>query len=288
MRNGIIVSLLLHVLAIAPLLWMYTPQLLTQPARETAVATRFLAHTVDIEALRPVPIPIKAIDAAPPSEAPAPLTSRAEHTVAVAPVKPETVEPPISESPPAPQVTKEVKPTPKPVPELKAATKPEPALRTEPSKSEPPPSPKPATPPPPTEILAKEEPPAQNDRLAIINDVPASEPSSPAAQAISGETKKTQPDASYLMRIRALLEQYKHYPPMAQRMGIEGEVWLWFVLNRQGKVVDYRIDKGSGNAMLDEEAKHMIEQIAAFPPIPPDVDVDKLELVVPVSFQLAG
>jgi protein TonB len=90
------------------------------------------------------------------------------------------------------------------------------------------------------------------------------------------------------MQIRALLEEHKRYPPMPQRLGMEGEVQLWFVLDRQDQVLDYRIEQESGYTMLDEEVERLIQQISAFPPIPPNMSGDRLELVVPISFVLGG
>jgi protein TonB len=149
--------------------------------------------------------------------------------------------------------------------------------------------------------LPEPEPPVQEKPVvtqtepAAVEQVAAmKQPATSGAEVSASEDVNTtgsgtgEPDRGYLMRVRAVLEQHKQYPLMAQRMHMEGEVRLWFVLNRQGEVLDYRIAEGSGHSMLDEEVQRLIEEIEEFPPVPADFGADTLELVVPVSFHLAG
>ncbi len=132
------------------------------------------------------------------------------------------------------------------------------------------------------------QPPAEQERVATLSQPSASGTAAPEKPASSSANEGSTPSPDYLLQIRALLEENKQYPPMAQRYGMEGEVLLWFVLDRQGHVLDYHIDQSSGNAMLDQEVERLIQEISQFPPVPPEVGTDKLELLVPVSFRLAG
>jgi periplasmic protein TonB len=314
MRYGVVVSLLLHALILAPLLFVLAPQF-DAPARET-MQTRFVAHTVSIDALQPrTPTPVQP-EVPPRAETLEPVISKAKEASAVAPIPPDTVEPSKPEPPPEPEIVEAAEPPPEPdqapLPEPEPATEPEQVAQAEPEPVQPEPEPEPELvkpqpePPPeiersieiepPQKVQAQEEtppapqPPAPSERVAAIDEAPAAGATSPSQTSNTDEAGSggTAPDPSYLMRIRALLEAHKTYPAMAQRRGMEGDVYLWFVINRAGRVLDYRIDKGSGYEMLDEEVERLIEQIAQFPPVPPEVDTDRLELVVPVSFRLAG
>ncbi len=313
MSRGIIASLLLHALVLVPLLIMFAPQL-DAPAGRESMQTRFIAQTVNIEALRPEPVLIQP-EAPPETETLTPLTSESEQATTVTPVQPETVEP---NPRPEPEIAEAVE---SPLePEQKSLLKPEEIaqpkqvaqLESEPVESEPQSEPElveprvepeqtvraaPLPEPPPEQTSAREEtpsaepqPPAPQEHVAAVHDAPPAGASSPSAtsDAPAEGGGGTTPDPSYLMEIRALLEAHKTYPAMAQRRGMEGDVHLWFVINRQGRVLDYRISKGSGYEMLDEEVERLIQAISQFPPVPSEVDSDQLELIVPVSFRLAG
>jgi protein TonB len=293
MRAGLILSLLLHGLALVPLLFVLAPSLGTTPGTEAAIPTRFVAHTVNIEALQPRQPPTLKSEAIPP------VVSEAKEAATVTPIQPETVEPALPEPTPERVALRDPEPPPKPEPLPEAEPPPKPELAPEPepeqqqAPKEPEPLPEPEEMPEPEPQIVEEPAVAQpesptDERLAMTHAPPSPGAASPAQKVKQAAGAGAEPDADYLMEIRALLEQHKQYPLMAQRLRMEGDVRLWFVLNRRGEVLNYRIDKGSGHAMLDQEVERLIEQIDAFPPVPPDLHLDKLELVVPVSFRLAG
>jgi protein TonB len=66
----------------------------------------------------------------------------------------------------------------------------------------------------------------------------------------------------------------------------EGVVQLRFVVDRTGKVLSYQIAESSGHRLLDEEVERMIARAQPLPAIPADMNQDRLELVLPVSFNL--
>lgn len=92
--------------------------------------------------------------------------------------------------------------------------------------------------------------------------------------------------ADYLALVQAWLERHKEYPRRAQLRRIEGTAVLRFVMDREGKLVSYRLERGSGHSVLDEAVREMIERASPFPPLPPEIQQANLELVVPVSFYL--
>lgn len=92
--------------------------------------------------------------------------------------------------------------------------------------------------------------------------------------------------ADYLALVQAWLERHKEYPRRAQLRRIEGTAVLRFVMDREGKLISYRLERGSGHSVLDEAVREMIERASPFPPLPPEIQQASLELVVPVSFYL--
>jgi periplasmic protein TonB len=81
-------------------------------------------------------------------------------------------------------------------------------------------------------------------------------------------------------------KKHKQYPRAAQLRRQEGTVLLSFVMDRNGRVLEYRIERASGHALLDREVEAMIERAQPLPKIPDDLREARLELVVPVQFFL--
>ncbi len=142
----------------------------------------------------------------------------------IPPPPPPRVPPPPAPTPPRPT------PTPAPTPPKPVESKPAPAPAPNPipvAKVEPTPPPPPApTPPPPA------PPPA-----------PPAPPPPPAAD----------PSATYTARVRAYLNGIKRYPTgrEASIQHPEGKVRIWFVLRRDGSLVDAGIEDSSNSILLD-------------------------------------
>jgi protein TonB len=84
----------------------------------------------------------------------------------------------------------------------------------------------------------------------------------------------------------AHLEANKRYPPAAQERGEQGVAYLRFAMDRQGKVLSFSLEKGSGFADLDQETLDLIQRSQPLPPPPADIAGNVIELVVPVQFEL--
>jgi len=268
MRYGIVLSLVLHVLVIVPLLFVYTSRP-NEPAGRETPPTRYVAQTVNIEALRPEPVPV-AQPEPPPSEEPELIVSEAEQATTVAPVEPETVESTEPEPPPEPVALREPEPiAEEPPPPEVVATEPEPPEQA-------------VEPQPP--VTAQVPPP---DQQAMLDQQPTH------GSASSGNTSQEQSGgatpgqrADYFAELRGWLEQHKQYPYMAQRMRQEGTVQLRFVMDREGNVLSYNIDQSSGYSALDGEVEELILRADPLPPLPDEMPEAKVEMVVPVSFFL--
>lgn len=134
----------------------------------------------------------------------------------------------------------------------------------------------------------------QQDKLPA--DLPPSD--QPAAQSVSMQKQSTgrgqaltnggQPTAerSYYALLAAKLAQYKRYPKSSRRRGEEGEVTLFFVLDRSGRVLESRIHTSSGFPKLDNAVIKMLHKAAPLPAFPKDMLQPQLTVKIPVSFKL--
>ena len=92
--------------------------------------------------------------------------------------------------------------------------------------------------------------------------------------------------ADYKALLLAWLEKHKEYPRRARLRRQQGTAHLFFVIDRSGRLIDYRIDKSSGYKLLDKEVVAMIERAAPLPAVPGAAQVGHFEFVVPVRFNL--
>ncbi|MDZ7841261.1 MAG: energy transducer TonB [Gammaproteobacteria bacterium] len=144
--------------------------------------------------------------------------------------------------------------------------------------------------------------PVPEEEQAAVDAVPDEEPttSAPSSQAGTGGTSGANvgsgesasaggtpgPSDDYMAQLSAWLEKHKQYPRRAQRRRQEGTALLQFVIDREGRVIEYRIRESSGHEILDEEVAAMIERAQPLPGIPDDMPRARLELVVPIQFLL--
>lgn len=266
-------------------------------AAETVETTE--ARAVDPEVAVPDSTPRDTTVARPVEDAaraePETVDSRQVVPQAAAPEQPDAAEAPTTE----PATLRPTLDNRRVEPEVAAAEQPDPA--------EAPPTEPVTTRPPETAVTASEpeQPPVEpvpNAGRATADAAPAetpttSAPSSPAgsggtreASVGSGETASAGgtpgPSADYMARLSAWLEKHKQYPRRAQRRRQEGTALLQFVIDREGRVIEYRIRESSGHEILDEEVAAMIERAQPLPGFPDDMPRARLELVVPIQFLL--
>ena len=208
--------------------------------------------------------------------------------------EPEQVDPePIEE----PEPVSEPEPEPDPAPEVK----PEPIKQPEPVK-----------PKQQTEVKVKkqvEKPKPKQQPVATPEPVPTPDPvkSKPVATTTVAKVEKSQTSSkqqstgkanavttgaqvaakqSYFSMLAATLAKHKQYPVASRRRGEEGIVKLFFVVDRNGKVLDYRISESSGSKRLDEAVIKMLKKAEPLPAFPADMLQPQLEINVPIAFQL--
>lgn len=283
---GLLFALGIHVgIALSVMTW----QRKAAPA-PAAPVVRIQLAAPPAEPIQPLPHP--QTEAVPPS----PSESRPRPESKPTP-KPE----PKTESvaPPSP----EPKPELEPVPEVESGVKPEAALPQSPPQSqplqqpqpEPKPDPKPESKPkpeqhrpppqeqtPPKPVSKPPAPPASASPAKPLPPAPQAVAPAPAPRATA--SRSTQAVQIWQQRLLAQIERHKRYPRAARRRRQEGVVYLYFVMDRQGRVLSARIRRSSGYALLDEETLALIRRASPLPAPPPGVGGKRIELVVPVEF----
>jgi protein TonB len=174
------------------------------------------------------------------------------------------------------------------------STKPEPVLR--PSALSP--VAPPVIPPPPRITLAV---PVQAV-AAVASSVAA--PPRPTAASASSSTSTVAPPSrhgavdgldikappgtsrSYAAKVRSWLYAHKIYPRRARMRREEGQVQVRFVLDRAGMLLEGVIVRGSGNAVLDEEATAMMRRASPYPRAPVELPGERIEFTVPIEFTM--
>jgi protein TonB len=181
---------------------------------------------------------------------------------------------------PVQQPTPEPKPKPEPTPRPVPKPEPEPQPKPEPKKVTPTPSPEVVD--TTADIQGKSE---------KITDTPA-EQSSTAGANTQGQEQIVDTggdpaaEANYYAQLSRYLAQHKRYPMAARRQRREGIAEVEFTLNREGQVLNARILKSSGHAMLDQEVLEMLSRAAPMPSFPSSINQNQLVITLPVSFSL--
>jgi protein TonB len=184
-----------------------------------------------------------------------------ESAVELALVEPEpevVPEPVVAQEPPPPVIENEEaepappppppKPLPKPEPKLKPVPKPKPVVAAKPT-----PTPAPVTP-----VAAK---PVQ----AAVAPTPAP-PAPPAPPKVDGQAL----EGGYLKGLRNELDTYKQYPT-GRQASLErpsGEVVVWLMVDRQGRVLDAGIQTPAPSMLLNRAATNSLRRIKQVKPFP--------------------
>ncbi len=240
-------------------------------------------------------VPVEAAETSPPLE----TAEAAAAPVAVeeaAPLEAQSVEP--QQEALAAAVAVPPKPQRKPVPPQRAAREPVPAKSVQAVQSQAAQSQVARSPASPvSQAVRKTEtaaPPKANTAADTATTAPAGAggrsgtQASPDAGDATAASAGGQPAATpdYMAELLAWLERHKKYPRRARLRGQEGTAFLYFVVDRDGRVLDFSIKQTSGHTVLDREAKDMIERAQPLPRFPDHMAGALLALVVPVDFSL--
>ncbi|WP_248746342.1 energy transducer TonB [Pseudomonas sp. MWU12-2037] len=184
-----------------------------------------------------------------------------ESAVELALVEPEPEPEPVVEQEPPPPVIEdeEAEPAPPPPPP-KPMPKPEP-------KPEPKPKPKPVPKPQPVTAKPAEKPvEAKPAAEPVVARAPAPAAPPPPPPKVDGQAL----EGGYLKGLRNELDTYKQYPT-GRQASLErpsGEVVVWLLVDRQGRVLDSGIQTPAPSMLLNRAATnslHRIKQVKPFP-----------------------
>lgn len=171
--------------------------------------------------------------------------------------EPEVIPEPVVEQEPPPPVIEDEEaepapppPPPKPLPKPKPEPKPKPVPK--PVVAKPTPAP---TPPP---VAAKPAP------AAVAQAAPT--PAPPAPPKVDGQAL----EGGYLKGLRNELDTYKQYPT-GRQASLErptGEVVVWLLVDRQGRVLDSGLQTQASSMLLNRAATNSLRRIKQVKPFP--------------------
>ena len=84
------------------------------------------------------------------------------------------------------------------------------------------------------------------------------------------------------------LERYRVYPAAARDNSLGGRVVTRVTINRDGGLIDARIDTSSGVPVIDQAELEAIRKAAPFPPVPSDMPGDPVILVLRMTYGPPG
>lgn len=241
------------------------------PAESAVPITLAMFADPGVVASSPAHVPATAIPE-PPESAPEPQPS--EPAPDGEPDRPSDLSSsPRVEPRPSPRVVAEPKPRPKPKPEAKTPSpkaKPKAVFpKTETAQVAPEVTAVGMAPPGPAPLPASSAPVA-------APALPAPNPAPNLAELRSG----------YLSALRSAIAANKYYPDSARRRQEQGMALVAFVLEADGRIHRVQVDTSSGFAAIDEAAVAAVERLGRFQPIPRELQRERWELKVPISFAI--
>jgi protein TonB len=192
---------------------------------------------------------------------------------------------------PAPQPEVKEVPPPKPVERKAEVALPKPEKKIKPN----PEPPHPAAPSPDRPIAADAPPSTQAPSDAVADGTGGQAGLSGGAGGggglVSGRlggggTGLGTPLGRYKVLVFQALWAQRRYPPVAQRMGYQGDVQVEFTVNAAGDILASKILSGSGYPVLDREGEAILHRVRRFPPFPADLHFHTLTFRVAIPFQL--
>jgi periplasmic protein TonB len=237
------------------------------PRRSAAVATSLLVHAALLALLlqrvfvkldlAPTPIEITFVEAATKTAGPGEL-SPVLKSAAPAPAPPPPVQP------------EELRPEPEEIVE-----------------------PVPVVVPRPKPVVKKVVPVRPPSAATSASAASESSTSAPAGEAGTGiDSLSSAPAWAPTARVRyeellfAWMNRHKEYPMLAQRRGLQGGGVVRVRIDRQGRVLDRALVKGTGEAMLDQAALDMVRRSDPFPAVPDAYAGASFEFVAPIEYRL--
>lgn len=80
---------------------------------------------------------------------------------------------------------------------------------------------------------------------------------------------------------------FRRFPPLARQRGWEGEVWLSFRLNQLGVIDNIQVARGSGFAILDQNAVDTLRRVGNIERSASWLPHDSIDVSLPVIYALS-
>ena len=188
----------------------------------------------------------------------------------------------VSQPPPPPPRTTPVAPPPPPLPDIATPPVPTPvdsavANADIAAESEADPSPYPATSTADTAATSVE-----SARPTAAVPGRAGSPATPFG--LPSGVEKSQ--AQYAGLLQAWFLKHKRYPYPARSRRQQGSVKVWFRVDRQGNILERRIDTGSGFSILDKATINLLDRASPVPAPPQILQATDLTFTVPIAYTL--
>ena len=93
-------------------------------------------------------------------------------------------------------------------------------------------------------------------------------------------------ELNYEDRVLLWIKRHGAYPYEAAMYRLEDTVTLRFAINRQGKILYYKLVKRSKWYLLNRAIKRMMDRSSPVPPIPMEIARNEMTFTVPVRFHM--
>ena len=87
--------------------------------------------------------------------------------------------------------------------------------------------------------------------------------------------------------LEPVIEKNKTYPKTAKRLNQTGKVYVTFIITKDGRIKNCKIEKSSQFDSLDEASLEILTKIANFEAIPEELNKDSWEITVPIVYQIS-
>ncbi len=92
----------------------------------------------------------------------------------------------------------------------------------------------------------------------------------------------------YLYKLKDRIEQAWQYPLSAMRLGMTGDLYIRFVIQKDGSLREVKLLRTSGNPVLDEAALQAVKDAAPFLPLPKHWKADQFAIKGHFVYSLSG
>jgi protein TonB len=106
------------------------------------------------------------------------------------------------------------------------------------------------------------------------------------AQTVGANPKSSQSEITWQKSLIFHLKRHKRYPVEARNRRIQGVAEVEFHLDGGGHLIEARVIKGSGSALLDDEALEILKRASPFPAPPDSPTGGSVRLALPIEFKI--